>query len=112
MDPDEFAALFGTTQCLIGLGCSALNIIVIVACAVVAQQKNRSAFLWGVLGFFFSVFALFILLLLPTVQPQWPVVIAPPVVYPPAPAPYVPPASRPRSSGCRRAGAGPSTASR
>ena len=92
MDGNEFAALFGTTQCLIGLGCSALNIIVIVVCAMVAQQKNRSAFLWGVLGFFFSIFALFILLLLPTVQPQWPVVIAPqPVVYPPAPVSYGPP---------------------
>ncbi len=92
MDIDNFAALFGTTQCLIGLGCSALNIIVIVVCAVVAAQKNRSAFGWGVLGFFFSVFALFILLLLPTVQPPWPVVVVPPpMVYPPAPAPYVPP---------------------
>ena len=92
MDIDQFAALFGTTQCLIGLGCSALNIIVIVVCAMVAQQKNRSAVLWGVLGFFFSIFALFILLLLPTVQPPWPVVIVPPpVVYPPAPVPYAPP---------------------
>ena len=54
MDNNDFAALLGTTQCLIGLGCAALNLIVVVACILVAQSKNRSGLLWGVLGFFFS----------------------------------------------------------
>ena len=104
MDNNGIAALLGTTQCLIGLGCSALNLIVIVACVLVAQNKNRSGLLWGALGFFFSVVALFILFLLPTVQ-RWPVAYPPPVgpmpppppmPYPPAPSPYVaPPPSAP-----------------
>ena len=67
MDNNDIAALLGTTQCLIGLGCTALNIIVVVACVLVAQNKNRSGLWWGVLGFFFSVLALFVLFLLPTV---------------------------------------------
>ena len=67
MDENGIAALLGTTQCLIAGGCTVLNIIVIVVCISLARKKNRSAFLWGVLGFFFSVFALFVLLLLPTV---------------------------------------------
>jgi len=105
MDNNNIIALFGTTQCLIGLGCSVLNIVVIILCAVVAQNKNRSAFLWGLLGFFFSVLALFVLLLLPTVQ-KWPVPYPPPMPYPPAPvlyaappvpAQYVPPAPMPYS---------------
>jgi hypothetical protein len=90
MDNNDIIALFGTTQCLIGLGCSVLNIVVIILCAVVAQNKNRSAFLWGLLGFFFSVLALFVLLLLPTVQ-KWPVPYPPPMPYPPAPVPYAAP---------------------
>ena len=104
MDNNDFLALFGTTQCLIGLGCSVLNIIVIIVCAVVASGKNRSAFGWAVLGFFFSVLALFVLLLMPTVQ-RWPVPYPPPpmpyppapVLYaaPPVPPPYVPPAPMP-----------------
>jgi hypothetical protein len=91
MDNNGILALFGTTQCLIALGCSALNIIVIVLCIVVAQNKNRSALLWGLLGFFFSVFALFVLLLLPTVQ-RWPAAYAPPAgpMPPPPPMPYPP----------------------
>ena len=102
MDNNDFAALLGTTQCLIGLGCAALNLIVVVACILVAQGKNRSGLLWGALGFFFSVFALFVLFLLPTVQ-RWPVAypppvgpVPPPVPYPPAPSPYAaPPAPMP-----------------
>jgi len=90
MDNNDIVALLGTTQCLIGLGCSVLNLIVIILCAVVAQNKNRSAFLWGLLGLFFSVLALFVLLLLPTVQ-KWPVPYPPPMPYPPAPAPYAAP---------------------
>ena len=102
MDNIDITALLGTTQCLIGLGCSVLNLIVIVACVVVAQNKNRSGLLWGVLGLFFSVVALFILFLLPTVQ-KWPVAypppaspMPPPMPYPPAPLPYAaPPAPAP-----------------
>jgi hypothetical protein len=101
MDNNGIAALLGTTQCLIGLGCTVLNLIVIVACAMLAQKKNRSALLWGLLGFFFSVFALFILLLLPTVEQRWPMPYAPsppppPMPYPPPPSPYAaPPAPMP-----------------
>jgi len=95
MDNNGIAALLGTTQCLIALGCSVLNLIVIVACIVLAQKKNRSAFLWGVLGFFFSILALFILLLLPTVE-RWPAAYAPPPPMPYPPAPYAaPPAPMP-----------------
>jgi hypothetical protein len=96
MDNNDIFALLGTTQCLIGLGCTVLNLIVVVACVLVAQNKNRSGLLWGVLGLFFSVVALFILFLLPTVQ-KWPVAypppaspVQPPMPYPPAPAPYGP----------------------
>jgi len=101
MDNNDIAALLGTTQCLIGLGCTALNIFVIVACVLVAQNKNRSGLLWGALGFFFSVLALFVLFLLPTVQ-RWPVVYPPavgpmppppPMPYPPVPSPYAAPIS-------------------
>lgn len=101
MDNNDIAALLGTTQCLIGLGCTVLNLIVIVACVVLAQNKNRSGLGWGVLGFFFSVLALFVLFLLPTV-PRWPVAYPPPVgpmpppppmPYPPAPSPYAAPPS-------------------
>ncbi len=101
MDNNDITALLDTTQCLIGLGCTALNIIVIVACVTVAQNKNRSGLLWGVLGFFFSALALFVLFLLPTVQ-RWPVAYPPPVgpmpppppmPYPPAPSPYAAPPS-------------------
>ena len=101
MDNDGIAALLGTTQCLIGLGCTVLNLIVIVVCAMLAQKKNRSALLWGLLGFFFSVFALLILLLLPTVEQTWPMPYAPPpppppMPYPPAPLSYAaPPAPMP-----------------
>ncbi len=102
MDNNDIVALLGTTQCLIGLGCAALNLIVVVACVLVAQNKNRSGLLWGVMGLFFSVVALFILFLLPTVQ-RWPVAypppagpMPPPMPYPPAPSPYVaPPPSAP-----------------
>lgn len=96
MDENGLAALVGTTQCLLGCGCSLLNILVIVLCISMAQKKNRSAALWGVLGFFFSIFALLVLALLPTVQPRWVAVYPPPPAspypqYPPQPAPYVPP---------------------
>jgi hypothetical protein len=96
MDNNGILALFGTTQCLIGLGCTVLNIVVVILCAVVASGKNRSALGWAVLGFFFSVLALFILLLLPTVQ-RWPVPYPPPPMpYPPAPMPYAaPPVQQP-----------------
>lgn len=88
MDNNGIAALLGTSQCLIAAGCTVLNLIVIVACVLLAQNKNRSAFLWGVLGFFFSILALFVLFLLPTVQ-KWPAAYpAQPMPYPPAPAPY------------------------
>jgi hypothetical protein len=90
MGDNGIAALLGTTQCLIAVGCTVLNLVVIVVCILLAQKKNRSAVLWGVLGFFFSVFALFVLLLLPTVERRWPAPYPPypPPPYPPAPAPY------------------------
>ncbi len=100
MDENGIAALIGTTQCLIGCGCTLLNILVIVLCVTLAQRKNRSPVVWGLLGFFFSIFALFLLLLMPTVQPNWPVVYAPPPPnpypqYPPPAAPYVAPPAAP-----------------
>lgn len=93
MDENGIAALLGTTQCLLAGGCSVLNIIIIVVCISLARKKNRSAFLWGALGLFFSVFALFVLLLLPTVERQWAAPYAaypPPAPYPPAPPPPTP----------------------
>ena len=100
MDNNGLAALLGTTQCLIGLGCTVLNLIVVVACIVVAQNKRRSGLLWGVLGFFFSVVALFVLFLLPTVEQRWPVYAPPvgpmppfPAPYPPSPSPYAAPSA-------------------
>ena len=97
MDNNGLAALLGTTQCLIGLGCTVVNLIVVVACVVLAQNKHRSGLGWGVLGFFFSVLALFVLFLLPTVEQRWPVYAPPPPMpYPPAPSPYAaPPAPMP-----------------
>ena len=91
MDNNGIAALLGTTQCLVAIGCSVLNLVVIVACIVLAQKKNRSALWWGLLGFFFSIFALFVLLLLPTVERRWPVAYAPPPPVPYPPAPYAAP---------------------
>jgi hypothetical protein len=95
MDNNGIAALLGTTQCLVAIGCSVLNLIVIVACIVLAQKKNRSALWWGLLGFFFSIFALFVLLLLPTVERRWPVAYAPPPPVPYPPAPYAAPPPMP-----------------
>jgi hypothetical protein len=97
MDNNGIVALLGTTQCLIAIGCSVLNLIVIVACIVLAQKKNRSALGWGLLGFFFSILALFVLLLLPTVERRGPVAyVPPPMPYPPASSPYAaPPAPMP-----------------
>jgi hypothetical protein len=95
MDNNGIAALLGTTQCLVAIGCSVLNLVVIVACIVLAQKKNRSALWWGLLGLFFSIFALFVLLLLPTVERRWPVAYAPPPPVPYPPAPYAAPPPMP-----------------
>ncbi len=38
---------------------------------VIAQKLNRSAILWSVLGFFFGIFALVILLILGNPQKDW-----------------------------------------
>lgn len=41
-------------------------ILIISWTATMASRKGRSAFLWGVLAFFFSIFALIVVLLLPS----------------------------------------------
>ncbi len=98
MDENGIAALIGTTQCIIASACCALNILIVILCMLVAQRKNRSVIGWGALGFFFSIFALLVLLLLPTIQPRRqvfvPVAAVPYQPYPPSPAPYAAPQAR------------------
>jgi len=91
MDDTSIQALIGSTQCFIICGCSLVNLLLIVAAMIIAKNKNRSAALWGVLTFFFSLPALLILLLLPSVQPRWPASYPPPAAaYPPYPPSYPP----------------------
>jgi len=46
-------------------------VIFAIICASVAKSKNRETALWGVLGFFFGIFALIILLVIEKREPQF-----------------------------------------
>lgn len=49
----------------ITIGGVGLSIALAWICASLAKSKGRNNILWGILGFFFNVFALVIILLLP-----------------------------------------------
>jgi hypothetical protein len=42
------------------------TIVLVCVCVYIARSKGRSALGWGIFGFFFSLIALIILLLLPS----------------------------------------------
>jgi len=42
------------------------SIIAAVVCAVIAGTKGRSAFVWGVLGLFFSILTLIVVIVIPS----------------------------------------------
>ncbi len=50
------------------IGGFVVGIICAIACAMIADRKGRSALLWGILGFFFSIIPLIIILVLKPTQ--------------------------------------------
>ncbi|KQH79533.1 MULTISPECIES: hypothetical protein [Mycobacterium] len=42
------------------------SVIAAVICAVVASMKGRSALFWGILGLFFSIFTLIVVIVIPS----------------------------------------------
>ncbi|AYE95152.1 deoxyribodipyrimidine photolyase [Mycobacterium paragordonae] len=42
------------------------SVIAAVICAVVASMKGRSALFWGILGLFFSIFTLIVVIIIPS----------------------------------------------
>lgn len=42
------------------------SVIAAVICAVVASMKGRSAPFWGILGLFFSIFTLIVVIIIPS----------------------------------------------
>jgi predicted cobalt transporter CbtA len=56
------ASMSGAISSLIGIG---IALIFAVACSQIARGKRRSPLLWGVLGFFFSVITLIVIVIMP-----------------------------------------------
>ncbi|MDP7702902.1 MULTISPECIES: deoxyribodipyrimidine photolyase [unclassified Mycobacterium] len=42
------------------------SVIAAVICALVASMKGRSALFWGILGLFFSIFTLIVVIIIPS----------------------------------------------
>lgn len=42
------------------------SVVAAVICAVVASMKGRSALFWGILGLFFSIFTLIVVIVIPS----------------------------------------------
>lgn len=42
------------------------SVIAAVICAIVASMKGRSALFWGILGLFFSIFTLIVVIVIPS----------------------------------------------
>ncbi|MHA7650789.1 deoxyribodipyrimidine photolyase [Mycobacterium sp. ML4] len=42
------------------------SVIAAVICAVIASTKGRSAFFWGILGLFFSIVTLIVVIVIPS----------------------------------------------
>ncbi len=60
------AVVLAETNWLWGLIGFVIWILIISWTATMASRKGRSAFLWGVLAFFISVFALILVMLMPS----------------------------------------------
>lgn len=88
MDEPTATALYSSLLWVAGCGGCLLNFLIIFTAVSLARKKNRDPFLWGVAAFLFSFVALLVLLLLPTVQPPWPVYMGHAAAYPPPPSPY------------------------
>jgi hypothetical protein len=97
---DDLSALTSDSISLcVWSSCCLINLVSIILCITIAGSKNRSRFLWGVLGFFFSFVALIILIVLPKKEkPAWPGAYgyaAPQPAAPPYPGPQHPPPQPP-----------------
>lgn len=95
MDEPTATALYSSLLWVAGCGGCLLNFLIIFTAVSLARKKNRDPFLWGVAAFLFSFVALLVLLLLPTVQPTWPVYGGPAAAYPTPPPPYPTPFHQP-----------------
>jgi hypothetical protein len=60
------AVVLAETNWLWGLIGFIIWILIISWTATTAARKGRSAFLWGLLAFFFSIFALLLVVLMPS----------------------------------------------
>ena len=60
------AAVLADTNWIWGVVGFIIWILIISWTATTASRKGRSAFLWGVLAFFFSLIALIVILLMPS----------------------------------------------
>jgi hypothetical protein len=46
------------------------EIVMIAVCVYIARTKGRGPWLWGILGFFFSLITVIVLLILPSKNPS------------------------------------------